>query len=210
MKRTKKTGIGPMRLLLEVHSILNTGGPYNSSEISDRLLLRGLDFTVEMLHLMLNSDAAAYFLIRRLNGTNSFEVVPQKMYEFRVGVASKHTLDYPKGPIPWPQPQMAIVHVNKTPQVEVITPAQEGRLQAKAARKEEILTFCRLKGRLPSQTIELEKSMYHFINNNKKDADFVAKLSGYKGMVGKPGPKPKYNDDTLGMQLAESGGGGSF
>jgi len=182
----------PMRLLLHAHSVLNVHGPLFFEELVDKLVIRGLRFYPVDLSKLLNSEAATYFMIRKDHDAGAYEVIPVKKVEYKVGVASKLNVEYPKGPVPWP----------KTPMVAVVmTPSP--RQIAKEEKKREVLRFCELMGRWPSQLKKEEKTLYGFIQNNRKDEVFMAQLKKFK-----KGGRILSNEEKLGLQLADSGGTG--
>jgi len=208
MKKSKKNNIlpaGPMRVLLEIHSILSYGGPLSAHEIAEKLDARGIEFVFPTMQALLSSVAADYFGICRLSGSNSFMIRHRPSYQ--LGACSTFKAEYPKGPVKWKH-QAAIVHPDG--KLESIPIKNRPRVDHEA-RKQEVLDFCKKHGRLPSQTIQEEKRIYNYINNyGRQDHIFMNKLLPYKLRGTKPIRESKDDIVELGMKLAKSGGGGSF
>lgn len=66
-----KYKIGPMRLLLNVHSILKFHGSSSPDEIQMSLEERGYYVSAEELHTVLHLDATDYFMIRKSTHTRN-------------------------------------------------------------------------------------------------------------------------------------------
>lgn len=191
MKKPKVKPTGDMALLLHVHSILSYSGHLGSSEIADRLHMREVDFSVEQLHKMLHSEAAGYFGIRVRAGQEFYAL------QFTSTVQSQPVV-------------MRMVHTPKPtpPSPPKVDKRLSGEMaEAKRMKRIAVMNFLSYNGRLPDRDVKGEAWMFNFINNHRSDAELQATAKKYRA---KPGRPKSYDDEKLGMQLAESGGGGSF
>lgn len=179
-KQQVKIGlVGDMQLLLDVSSILSYAGPLNTEEIAERLHMREVDFSVEQLHLLLHIEAAAYFGIRKLHDRSFIMILK------------------PVSAPPYVQPRAV---------PREVTPKPVRQPEVKAAKRQALIDFCKVNKRYPSQTVEAEKSLYNFIQNNRADKELMATIQPFKPQPGRP--LRQSDDEKLGMQLAESGGAG--
>lgn len=190
-----------MQLLMHVYSILRFSGPLSVGEIATKLDIRGVVFNDFMLHQLLNLEAAEYFAIRKLRGTNNFMVMPHLDTKSppMVKITSSDPALAPRAETVFREP------IRKT--------GKRSPNVATAGKKMAAIEFVEKNGRMPSHSTPAEASMYSFIRNHMKtDKDFKAKIQAvlpedYAPRVG----RPRTSDQDIvkvGMQLAESGGVG--
>lgn len=185
--------IKPMRMLLNVRSVLLVHGQMNVFEIGMKLEDRGITVTnFPRLSKLIKSEAARYFDIYA-EGTNFFVRPDVVAYSRRR---------------------------NTEPKVESVQEIRQlvtsGRRAGKTTRatQAQMLDFCEKNDRWPMQKYPEETKLYQaFLEQRKMDPRFAEKVERYRGKKGsKTGPRGVnrvgMEDVNLAMQLAESGGTG--
>lgn len=74
---------------------------------------------------------------------------------------------------------------------------------------QQIIDFCVSAGRWPRQLSPDEGPFRNAIQARLNERDLMDKIEEFR-KVNKRGPKPKWDDITLGIQLMDSGGDGFF
>lgn len=187
--------LGPMAILMQVHSVLSVNGPLYLDEIVDKLELRGfrLRMSERFKHLMMYTDLPQRFGIQK---GRFFFVEPDVTQE-----------RYTRSSVTKPFRERTVARPR----------------QGTAERKAKIVEFCQRMKRLPSSLNPAEASDYAFIRNHMKhDPTFAAAVARYRkprgrrpsykniDLEGNTSTKVRVDDITIGMQLAESGGTGGF